>query len=305
MLLTNGDQVAQHVTDALVPFVARFGERAIDDGNHLPRQRRIDAIERLRNLLQNLVERGGKRIALEGLAPAEHLVDDDAGREDVGPVIRALAADLFGRHVVDGAHHHVAVRQLRRHEPRQPEVEQLYAPVIGDEDIRGLDVAMDHVVRVRELEPLADLDRQIELVCQAQPIVAGHPALEILAVEILHREVGEALVLTEIVNGDDVAVGKLPGGARLAEEPLAEIRVLVDRSRDELDRDDALQQGVVGAVDHAHAPLAKLVTQFVAADAFHQDGSSGKIARGSVYPGGEPPISPEDLNDNAEAPRPS
>ncbi len=61
-------------------------------------------------------------------------------------------------------------------------------------------------MRVREVEPVADVDRQIQLVRQAHPVVARHAPLEVLALEVFHGEVGHGVVLAQVVNGDDVAV---------------------------------------------------------------------------------------------------
>ena len=78
-------------------------------------------------------------------------------------------------------------------------------------------------------------------------------------------------MLAQVVNGDDVAVRQLAGGPRLAEEPLAQVGIAFDRARDDLDRDDTLEKRVEGPVHDAHATLAELFAQFVAADAFHQE----------------------------------
>ena len=75
----------------------------------------------------------------------------------------------------------------------------------------------------------------------------GEPVLQILAAQELHGEVGLPLVLAEVVDGDDVPVRQLTGGARLAEEALAQLGVGLDGGRDDLQRDFALEQRVVGA----------------------------------------------------------
>ena len=101
--------------------------------------------------------------------------------------------------------------------------------------------------------------------------MARHPPLEILAVEVLHREVGLPLVLAEIVNGDDVRCDSWPAARASRKKRSRSSGFGFDRGGDDLDRDDALEQRVEGAVHDAHAALAELVAQFVAADAFHQE----------------------------------
>ena len=137
-------------------------------------------------------------------------------------VVGALAAHLLGRHVVDGAHHHVAVGQLGGDEPRQAEVEDLRrVPLSVMKMLAGL--------MSRWMTPWACANSspsQISMAistCRRRLMRSGrrHAALEVLALEVLHGEVRLAVVLAEVVNRDDVAVRQLARGARLAEEPLA------------------------------------------------------------------------------------
>ena len=90
-------------------------------------------------------------------------------------MIDPLAADLFGRHVIDGAHHHVAARQLGRHQAGQAEVENFDRAAVRDEDVRGLDVAMHDAVDVGVVEPLTDLGGDLDLAAQAQSLRRSHP----------------------------------------------------------------------------------------------------------------------------------
>ena len=97
-------------------------------------------------------------------------------REDVRRVVHGLAAHLLGRHVADGAEHdagsvprvcgraglvdgrdRVRLRQLG-----QAEVEDLHAAVVGDEEVLGLEVAMDDAVVVRGGEAVGDLDGVVD-----------------------------------------------------------------------------------------------------------------------------------------------
>ena len=127
------------------------------------RQRRDDPIERLWRFVQDLVHRRRERIGLERLPGAQQLVDDDTEGKDVGAMVGLLAAQLFGRHVVDRANHHVAARHLRGDESRQAEIEDLGLPVVGDEDIGRLDVAVNHAGRVRVRETFAHHQGNLQL----------------------------------------------------------------------------------------------------------------------------------------------
>src|SRR5579862_3234509 len=47
-----------------------------------------------------------------------------------------------------------------------------------------------------------------------RPFGPGEPLLQVLAVEEFHRKVRVSFVFAEVVDGDDVLVGELGGGAR-------------------------------------------------------------------------------------------
>ena len=73
-------------------------------------------------------------------------------------------------------------------------------------------------------------------------------------------------MLAEIVDGDDVAVRQLTGGAGLAEEPFAELGVALDGRADDLEGDFAFEQRVLGAIDDTHPSLPDFFEDLVAAD---------------------------------------
>ena len=201
-------------------------------------------------------------------------------------MVGALPSDLLGRHVVDRAHHDVAAGQLRTDEAGEPEVHQLHRPGLGHEDVARFDVAVNHAVAMRVLQPLADLAGYFQLAAQAHARRVRHPRRQILAREVLHGEVGLSVVLAEVMDRDDVLVRELAGGAGLAEEPFAALGVLFDGRRDHLDRDDPLQEGILGPIHHSHATLAELFEEVIAADCRH--GTEGQAVgfTGSAGPGG-------------------
>ena len=137
-----------------------------------------------RRLMQNGVEdqRGGstrKRLLSSG-----HLVEDKAEREQIGPNVDVLAARLLRRHVIDrtdgkpwARQHLGSLQRCRRRQRRilpvserrlqwgelcDAEIEHLRMTVSRDEDVGGLDVAMDDALRMRGAECVGDLNRQFE-----------------------------------------------------------------------------------------------------------------------------------------------
>ena len=90
--------------------------------------------------------------------------------------------------------------------------------------------------------------------------------LERVALEVLHHHVDDAVLgLAEVGDVDDVLVVDLVGGARLAEEALAQALVLRQRRVEELERDVAADELVARAVHRAHAAHAEQLLDHVAA----------------------------------------
>src|SRR5687768_12138146 len=89
--------------------------------------------------------------------------------------------------------------------------------------------------------------------------------IERLAGEELHRDERVATVLADVENRDDVGMAEAPGGAGLAGKALAELRC-VEAAAQQLDDDEAVDRGVAGKVEGAHAPLADFFEDLVTAD---------------------------------------
>ena len=70
--------------------------------------------------------------------------------------------------------------------------------------------------------------------------------------DVPHRDEELAVLLARVVDRQDVGLIEPGGGPRLALEALAEIGVVRVLGRDQLERDDAAERQVGGAVDHAH-----------------------------------------------------
>ena len=84
---------------------------------------------------------------------------------------------------------------------------------------------------------------------------------EILAVDQLHDDERPVLVLAEVVHGHDVGMVQRRRGQRLLPEARAEVGIAAVLGAEDLDRDVAIELGVVGAVDGGHAPLPEELHQ--------------------------------------------
>ncbi len=199
--------------------------------------------------------------------PREELVEHDAEGVDVRGRRDRAAGELLGRRVRGGE-----VECVRRlavsgglEDLRDAEVEELHAPVAGDEDVRGLQVAVDDEVRVRERDRVADLAEQLEPPLERRLVRITERA-HVLALDVLHRHVRPAVGRDAAV-GEPRDAGMLEARKDLALGLEASGRYARERAR-ELQRDslpepalDALRE-----VDVAHPARAEPAHETVRSD---------------------------------------
>ena len=245
--------------------------------------RQIGAIGRdgRRLAVQDGVEDDGRRPSRERLLAGHHLVEDQAEREDVGARIERLSACLLGRHVGGGAErealgreHHLGHRRVavvrvgtareQRH-LGQAEVEHLHQAAAGHEDVRGLDVTVQHALRVRRVDRRGNLEREVEHGVDRHRVPADRLG-ERAPVEQLHGEEALPLALLDRVDRADVRVVQRRRRARLAQEALDGGRRRRQLGRQELERDDPAEAEILGLVDDTHAAGAETIDDPVMRD---------------------------------------
>ena len=174
-----------------------------------------------------------------------------------------LRLQLLGRHVVQRAHDLVLAGErhgergvvgrwplgVRGTQLRKAEIQQLDAG-LGDEDIRGLQVAMGDALLVRGVERVANLHRVL------QRLIDRQRPLERRALDVLHHQV----IRPDIVKLADVRMIQRRDGAGFALETLAELGL------GNLDGDDAIKARVAGLIHFAHPAGAERGKDFVRAE---------------------------------------
>jgi hypothetical protein len=120
-------------------------------------------------------------------------------------------------------------------------------------------IAVRVVERVRDWPQ--DAHAVVELDRGAEP-GGQRPALDILA-----DDVGDAVLLAMVEDGEDVWVLEASDGNRLPVEPRLEAGLLDQELGQDLERDLALEGRLVRAVDSRHPALAKLPEDLVWPDA--------------------------------------
>ena len=132
----------------------------------------------------------------------------------------------------------------------EAEIEQLGLAALGDENIRGLDIAVNDAFGVRGFERVGDLDAEIEKLLGLER-AAFDAMLERFAFEQLHGDERLAIVLANFVNRADVRMIQAGGGARFALESLEGLLILGHCLRQKFQRHQPPQFRVFG-LDRPH-----------------------------------------------------
>jgi hypothetical protein len=159
------------------------------DRSIVPQERRLLVADRARRLRQALAR------DVDRQATRQQLVADHAERVHVRARIDPLRIplDLLRAHVRDRPEDLARARERRprpqvlRRRARDAEVEHLRRPVLVDEDVRRLQVAVDHALLVRVVHGAAHLREQLDAARRAQPGRVG-VLRERPAEDELHRE---------------------------------------------------------------------------------------------------------------------
>jgi hypothetical protein len=143
----------------------------------------------------------------------------------------------------------------------QPEVGHLHHRVdqaatagrLGDQDVLRLDVAVYQSGPVRGGHRGEHLLQDRQGLGRWQPSLVGQQVAQGPAADVLHHQVGQAVVGALVVDGHHVGVGQPGDGLGLVGEPVQETGVGVLTGMDDLQRDRPLQPLVEGGVDGRHA----------------------------------------------------
>ena len=155
----------------------------------------------------------------------------------------------------------------RGHVLGEPEVEHLDLALAREHDVAGLEVAVDEVVRVRCRERGCRVAHDARCLVQVEPALSAKPALQTLAIDVLHLDELILPLRAHCIYRGDVGVIEHGRGPRLALEALPGIGAFGRQlGRQELERDRASQLHVLGLVDRSHAALAELLEDLVLPD---------------------------------------
>ncbi len=138
-------------------------------------------------------------------------------------------------------------------------------PALGDENIGGLDVAVNDAFAVGGIKRLGNLNGYFEDGLNFHG-AAGDAMFECLAVEKFHDDIGFAIFFADIVNRADVGMIERAGGFGFALEALERLRVVRHIIRQKFQRNGAIQARVLSLVHHAHAAATEFFDDAIVRD---------------------------------------
>ena len=145
-----------------------------------------------------------------------------------------------------------------------PEVGHLCAAVAQQHVLR-LHVAMHDPALVREGERRRDLAAELDHLVDRQRPQLVDQLLEVVSVDVLEDDELLPRVLAAVDHRDDVRVRELGDRTRFAPEALDVLLVVAVPLVEDLQRDLALEQAVVGPVDRGHPTTPDELLELVAA----------------------------------------
>ena len=203
-----------------------------------------------------------RRIAVKGHLTGQHFIQHHAHAVNIAGKGHVLAARLFGRKVVHRAHHVIALGQgaAARH-AGNAKVRHLDQAFGIDQDVLGLDVAVDDTIIVRMLQSRKDADGNLRRHALRQAALFSNDLLERAPAHVFHHQIAIALLLTHIQQVYDIVMAHLAGGQRLALKALQEFLIVIELRPQNLDRHIVPRAQIGSAKNQRHAALTDKLLQ--------------------------------------------
>ncbi len=189
------------------------------------------------------------------------LVEHAAEGVDVCRRAHVQALCLLGREVGRCPDHEPLPRhatELRTAiDEREPEVHHPCAQRRLDEDVLGLEIAVDQRDGVGGDQQVGELGRELDGVAQRHRHALGHEAAEHRAAQQLHRDEHQVLVDADVVDLDCAGVVEHRRDPGLAHEAVDAAAALEDAGQQHLERDSTTEVELGRLVDATHPALAQ------------------------------------------------
>ena len=246
-------QAFKHLLGAGRPFARLLAQQRHDQSIQRGRDGRVLGAWRHDGGIQVLRDHRQGVVAGERQRTRDPFIQQYAQSVEVRTPVDPFALRLLRRQVEDRPDDQALAGDTRGERERQPKIGQLGGAVGGENDILGLEVAVDDAQPVSVGQRLAQLAGNDDgcLECGGRLLESRLPFRK------LHHDVGQAVDFPGVVDGDDVGVMEARRHARLAQQALAILGRQV-RFADELEGDVPVEQLVVGVVDDRHPAAPEL-----------------------------------------------
>src|SRR5262249_25369521 len=131
--------------------------------------------------------------------------------------------------------------------------------------VRGLQIAMDDAPPVCGVERVGDLNRQLQRQ-GCWKCASPQSLLQRLAVEVLHDEIGDAVLVANVVHRANVRMAQAGNGVCLTLEPRTPRGVVGDAGVKNLEGDITIEPRIAGPIHFAHPTSADRLEDFVGAE---------------------------------------
>ena len=133
----------------------------------------------------------------------------------------------------------------------EPEVHDLRVAVGRDEDVRGLDVAMDDARWWAACRPSATSIARSTAARDVERLPVNHRP-QVVPLQQLHHDERPPGVLADLVDGADARIVQRRGDARLAPHPIDGVGMIGEVGRQQLQRHRSMEPDVLGS---GHDPM--------------------------------------------------
>ena len=225
--------------------------------------------------IENGIEDKSGGVAAEGQRSRSHFVEHGAEGEQIRAGVEFLAANLFGRHVGHGAESGAGTGEMvgidaeggersgggfglraRVRDLGEAEVEDFGVAALGDEEVGGLDVAVNDAFGVSGIERVGNFDGEVEEAVKLHG-TAGDEVLQSLTLQAFHGDKSPAVFFADVVDGADVGMVESGGGFGFAAKAAERLGIFGEIVGEKFQSYEAVEARVLGFVDDSHASAAE------------------------------------------------
>jgi hypothetical protein len=220
-------------------------------------------------------QHGHGRFGLVRKLPGDEFEQHHPQRIHIAAPIQRQPVGLLRRHIRRRADDHAA-GQLAAQHAGDAEVAQVGVAVFIQHDVAGLQIAVDDALLVRVIQRQRHLTQRLFQLIHLG-LAAPDELLQAAPGQIAHDDIGQALVLAVIVDGQDVGMFQVGDDIHLALETFVKAGVVQQMTRQHFDGNRAVHRLLAGAVHRRHAAPPDLVEDFVLSQLFADQFVAGDV----------------------------